>query len=454
MTNQREVNVVRIKLGPDRAAPQPDALGRSRIGYAPGLDASELWERGRGVWRARLEKVADAQLLLIASAGTVVLAGSVTGVTFHDGRVAIVGDPDPTHPLIGRPDPLDNSSANPVAYGTIETSPAALVAQRPFTEVLGDAIAVLTEAGRRRRPRLHQTAAGKVEPHPTETDPADWAEFVTLALAGAAANLGGIDAALAGRPGSWEAAKLEDLLLATVGTDPTELWRHRTEPVRVVVDVDDILAGHSDAWSQYEEAEQQIDAEITGAEAADPYPDEAAYGWSYTITGPDQLTPTDPTAPAWSWDTWRATRQPEWADWDARTERDIRAGDTRHYISLFIPHSPEAGAEYERLCAERDERIDAIRTKLEQLSALKKAEWAAYGADLARAIEPAARAIPDLHVPVEVIIRPETESYIGPEEQSDPLAAQLLDAAIESTPSPADLPGTPLDRLNRARGAK
>ncbi|MFF2773117.1 hypothetical protein ACFVUP_39070, partial [Streptomyces bacillaris] len=224
MTDQREFTVVRVKLGPDKAAPQPDALGRARIGYTPNVDPAELWERGRGLWRARLDKVAEAQLLLIASAGTVVLVGTVTGVTFHDGRVAITGTPDPNHPLIGHRDPLDNSSANPVAYGTIETVPTAQPAQRPFTDVLDDAIAILTEAGRRRRPRLHQTAGGKVEAHPTETDPADWAEFVTLALAGAAANLGGIDAALAGRPGSWEASKVEDLLYATVGTDQADLW--------------------------------------------------------------------------------------------------------------------------------------------------------------------------------------------------------------------------------------
>lgn len=111
----------------------------------------------------------------------------------------------------------------------------------------------------RRRSRLHQTATGQGEPHPTETDPSDWAEFVTLALAGAAANLGRIGAALAGRPGSWEARKVEDLLYATVGSNPNDLWRHRTNPVRIEVDDDDLLATHTEAWWQYDQAESQID---------------------------------------------------------------------------------------------------------------------------------------------------------------------------------------------------
>ncbi|WP_138944967.1 hypothetical protein [Plantibacter sp. M259] len=124
--------------------------------------------------------------------------------------------------------------------------------------MLNDAVAALTEAGRWRRPRLQQTPTGKVEPHPTETDPADWAEFVTLALAGAAANLGAIDEALAGRPGSWEAAKMAELLEATVGPDQAELWQHRTEPLQLVVDVDDLLSHRTDARSQYDDAEHSI----------------------------------------------------------------------------------------------------------------------------------------------------------------------------------------------------
>jgi hypothetical protein len=447
MADQRKFNVVRVKLGPDKAAPQPDALGRPRIGYAPGLGAADLWDRGRGLWRARLEKVADAQLLLITAAGTVVMVGTVTGVTFHDGRIAITGTPAPAHPLIGQPDPLVNSSANPVAYGTLETVPAAPSTQRAFSEVLSDAVAILTEAGRRRLPRLHQTPGGKVEPHPTDTDPADWAEFVTVALAGAAANLGGIDAALAGRPGSWEAAKVEDLLYSTVGDDQAGLWSHRTEPVRVHVNVDQLISDRTDAWAQYDDAEQEIDAHQTAAEAADPYPETAPYGWDYTVTGPNELVAVDPAAPEWSWEAWRTYVGAQWPEFAEQIEREVRNGDS-WASALFIPRSPEAGAEYNRLNAERDARIGVFSKQLEELEAQKEREWEAYGSALAQSIETAARNLHRLRIPIEVTITTGAQ-WTDDDQDLDPLAAQLLEAAVAVTPSPADLPGTPLDRLNQ-----
>jgi hypothetical protein len=430
MVDQREFTVVRVKLGPDKVAPQPDPLGRARIGFAPELSAADPWDRGRGLWRARLDKVADAQLLLITSAGTVVLVGTVTGVSFHDGRVAITGTPDPRHPLIGQPDPLDNSSPSPIAYGTLETVPASPPAQRPFDVVLDDAIAVLTEAGRRRRPRLYQTPAGRMEPHPTDTDPADWAEFVTLTLAGAAANLAGIGAALAGRPGSWEAAKVEDLLYAVIGEDPAGLWQHRTEPVQLAVDVDGQLREHTDAWEQYENADAELDDQLTAAAEADPYPDQALYGWVYTVTGPDQVEPVDPAAPAWSWDRWRSFRRPEWAEWDQSVERDVHIGDTFFVTSLFIPNCPEAAAEYDRLSAERDARLDVLNQQVDQLAAQKQREWDAYGSALTEALQTQTQGIPGLRVPVKLSITTSIDSDMTDDLNPDPLLEQLLDAAV------------------------
>jgi hypothetical protein len=63
----------------------------------------------------------------------------------------------------------------------------------------------------------------------------DGAEFVTHLLATVAANLGSSQAVTAGRPGSWEAAGVGDLLRSTVGADDEYLLTYRTEPVEVVV---------------------------------------------------------------------------------------------------------------------------------------------------------------------------------------------------------------------------
>lgn len=68
---------------------------------------------------------------------------------------------------------------------------------REYEQMLHDAIDVLTEAARLGCRPTGDPCRGRGQ--------IDWAEFVTLALAGAAANIGGVESVLAGRPSSWEA---------------------------------------------------------------------------------------------------------------------------------------------------------------------------------------------------------------------------------------------------------
>lgn len=125
---------------------------------------------------------------------------------------------------------------------------------RAYTDVLSDAVAVLTEATRLTNQRVRRTADGGWEPDPGSAEPIDWAAFVTDALAGAAANAGSIDTVLAGRPGSWEADSIGQILCSTVGDDEMSLLACRTEPVNVVLRPDQILAdtGHADAYDAAE----------------------------------------------------------------------------------------------------------------------------------------------------------------------------------------------------------
>ena len=111
---------VRVRLGPDIPAVANDALGRERVGYRERLSSHEVWLRGRGVWRMQPDRVLTSQLLIIANSGLVRMVGTIDGVTIHGDRVAILGRPLPHHPLIGKPDPLDNTSQNPVAYGDLK----------------------------------------------------------------------------------------------------------------------------------------------------------------------------------------------------------------------------------------------------------------------------------------------------------------------------------------------
>jgi hypothetical protein len=73
---------------------------------------------------------------------------------------------------------------------------------RPHDEVLGDAIRVLPEAARLTNTPMRQTSTGRWEPDPTAAPlPIDWAALVTLAIAGAAANIGSVYLILAGPAG-------------------------------------------------------------------------------------------------------------------------------------------------------------------------------------------------------------------------------------------------------------
>lgn len=128
-------------------------------------------------------------------------------------------------------------------------SPLDSTTQHAYASLLADAVRVLTAAARLSWPASQGADEGSGEP-------VDWAEFVTLALAGAAANIGHIEAVLAGRPGSWEAEGVRQLLWSTVGDDD-QLLRHRTEPVVVDVYVDEILVDLN-VWAAYDRAGEEL----------------------------------------------------------------------------------------------------------------------------------------------------------------------------------------------------
>ncbi|GAB3751258.1 hypothetical protein [Microlunatus parietis] len=96
-------------------------------------------------------------------------------------------------------------------------------------DLWGEAVGSLTAAARRRR-----TIAGRDEP-------ADFSSFLASVLASVAANLGSVERVTAGRPGSWESNLVEQLVTGTVGWDGEYLLQHRTEPVRVPLNVPELV---------------------------------------------------------------------------------------------------------------------------------------------------------------------------------------------------------------------
>ncbi len=101
--------------------------------------------------------------------------------------------------------------------------------------------------------------------------PLDVAGFVAVVLAAVTANVGSLDRLLAGRPGSWEASLVGQLVEGTVGHDPVQLWRHRTAPVVVTVHVAELVEERF-GLPGVPEARDRFDAAL----AADPDADAEA----------------------------------------------------------------------------------------------------------------------------------------------------------------------------------
>lgn len=275
-------------------------------------------------------------------------------------------------------------------------------ADRGWDEVLADAIRVLTEAARLRRPVMQRTADGGWEPHPAQTEPADWAEFVTLALAGAAANIGSIGRVLEGRPGSWEADAVRTLLISAVGYDGAHLMEHRTEPVHVVLRPAEILSdlGYCVLYGESRQIlEDQQDRHV----------------WRYRLGEDRAWTPLDAAAPAYA---------------DAF---DVPVPPAEPDDSLFRPGAviavPRSAADEEALDA-----LYAQETALEDLE--YEGDPRSYGEALTAVVRDlAGRMYPG--IPVEVTVDVDERGwrddslYWGavPEER-------LIDAAVEATPLP------------------
>ena len=101
-----------------------------------------------------------------------------------------------------------------------------MIMRQPVDDSLVDAIKIMTDAARRRRPDGQQS---------------DFADFVAQVLASTAANVGGPDNLLAGRPGSWEADCVSRLIEGVMGTDPHYWQGFRTEPIKVTLNVAELI---------------------------------------------------------------------------------------------------------------------------------------------------------------------------------------------------------------------
>ena len=104
--------------------------------------------------------------------------------------------------------------------------------ETPAPDPIADAIAALTAAARRER----TIGAGTPNEH---IEPVDFGEIACHVITAVAANVGGVEVLLSGRPGSWDADYVRQIVQSTAGDDDTELLRYRTEPVRIEFDAEE-----------------------------------------------------------------------------------------------------------------------------------------------------------------------------------------------------------------------
>ncbi|EUA09731.1 helix-turn-helix family protein [Mycobacterium kansasii 662] len=307
---------------------------------------------------------------------------------------------------------------------------------RPYTEVLQDAIAVLTEATRLTNQPIRQASSGGWEPNPDPRAalPIDWAEFVTLALAGAAANVGGVEAALAGRAGSWEAEMVRQTLNSTVFNDK-DLLRHRTEPVVVDLWVESILDHLNDPSDDlYADAANEVDAR---AETV-PHP---------TDLPPGPFSPDDP----------RLANKP----WVEVTDDGYLHITYLHWtgdpddLALLTTLTEEARFHRDPTPGEiaYEQAVQAISAQVDAVDALQRREYSDYAARLTQAIKDNIAEL-ELTVPVTVSVtlapedrEPGAFDAHAPQPLPRNVIESAIDRAIAETPTPSMLPGGPLDRL-------
>ncbi|MEX7472739.1 XRE family transcriptional regulator [Mycobacterium adipatum] len=314
---------------------------------------------------------------------------------------------------------------------------------RPHSEVMHDAIAVLTEATRLTNQPMRQTSSGSWEPNPDPRAalPIDWAEFVTRALAGAAANAGGIETVLSGRPGSWEAERVRQTLQSTV-FDETDLLRHRTEPVIIDLWVEAVLADTEDTT---EDDYQAAEMALSERQGAVPLPDDIPPG-PFRADDPriaeiEWVSVDDAgnlaMAPILEWPSDYADKLPLYEELleEARNSRPDTPGEIA----------------YERA-------FDEIESLSTALDAQRQADYTDYARRLTAAIESKLRELTTT-VPITVTISPapaswtseEYDAHRPPAYSGNPID-HAVETAIMETPTPSATAGgaAPLERIHQA----
>ncbi|MFD7750138.1 hypothetical protein ACFV29_45260 [Streptomyces sp. NPDC059690] len=109
--------MLQIQIGPEREADPDDRLGRSTIGWRPGMSEDEVWETGRGIWKFNADRaLSQDEVQIINTEGTVLAVAKITGISKHGDRYALEGELQRGDDRVGRATQVPHLSRNPVTY--------------------------------------------------------------------------------------------------------------------------------------------------------------------------------------------------------------------------------------------------------------------------------------------------------------------------------------------------
>ncbi|MEU7769433.1 hypothetical protein AB0B25_30710 [Nocardia sp. NPDC049190] len=76
--------MLEIKLGEWRAI-QTDALGRTSVGWQPGMSAAQYWLAGRAFWKFKADRAfAEREVRVVNAAGEVLVVATIDGLIRHE----------------------------------------------------------------------------------------------------------------------------------------------------------------------------------------------------------------------------------------------------------------------------------------------------------------------------------------------------------------------------------
>jgi hypothetical protein len=110
--------MLQIKIAARQSVnPEQDPMGRTWVGYTPGMSEEDAWEAGRGCWVMKASRAIDEdEVQIVSGEGTILAVATMRGLIKHGNRLEIIGDLQKGHERVGTVAGHVSKSQNPISY--------------------------------------------------------------------------------------------------------------------------------------------------------------------------------------------------------------------------------------------------------------------------------------------------------------------------------------------------